>query len=220
MKRLSSDYAQNVSQIDALLRVNENFDIIKKLVTVGRDELAFYYVDGFIKDAVMSKLMLSFASLKGIGKKSPRAAEDFCREHIGYVETDLCESVDTMVAMVLSGAALVLGSSFEDKAVIIDARSYPSRSISEPQNDRVMLGARDGFVEGLIFNTALIRRRIRDTSLTMKHFTIGKRSQTDVVLCYIDGLADGDYVKELSQKLTSVKTDSLALGHVDRQSRV
>lgn len=213
MKRLSSDYAQNVSQIDALLRVNENFDIIKKLVTVGRDELAFYYVDGFIKDAVMSKLMLSFASLKGIGKKSPRTAEDFCREHIGYVETDLCESVDTMVAMVLSGAALVLGSSFEDKAIIIDARSYPSRSISEPQNDRVMLGARDGFVEGLIFNTALIRRRIRDTSLTMKHFTIGMRSQTDVVLCYIDGLADKGYVEELSQKLNSVKTDSLTLGH-------
>lgn len=213
MRRLSADYAQNICIIDAELRVNENFDIIKKLVTVGRDELAFYYIDGFIKDAVMSKLMLSFVSLKGLGKKSAEAASLFAKEHAAYVETDLCESVDTMIQMVLSGAALVLGSCFEDKAIIIDARTYPARSIGEPQNDRVMLGARDGFVEGLIFNTALIRRRIRDTALTMKHFTVGERSKTDVVLCYIEGLADKDYVKELSDKLNSIKTDALTLGH-------
>ena len=213
MKRLSADYEVNVSMLDRLLRVEDNFDIIKKPLAVGHDELTFYYIDGFIKDAIMSKLMLSFVSLKGIGKKSPDAAKNFIESCAAYVETDLCESVDTMVQMVMSGAALVLGSSFEDKAIIIDARTYPARSIGEPQNDRVMLGARDGFVESLIFNTALIRRRIRDTGLTMKHFTVGERSKTDVVLCYIDGLADSEYVKSLSDKLNSIKTDALTLGH-------
>ena len=213
MKRLSADYKQNVATLDNLLRVENSFDIIKKAVAVGSDELMFYYIDGFIKDGVMSKLMLSFVALKGLGKPSADAAKDFAKKYTAYVETDLCESVDTMIGMVLSGAALVLGSSFMDKAIIIDARTYPARSIAEPQNDRVMLGARDGFVESLIFNTALIRRRIRDTALTMKHFTIGERSKTDVVLCYIDGLADRGYVEELSNKLNSIKTDSLTLGH-------
>lgn len=213
MKRLSADYKLNVDLLDKMLRVNENFDIIKKKISVGNDELTFYYIDGFIKDGVMSKLMLSFVSLKGLGKPSPDAARCFVDKYVAYVETELCESVDTMVQMVLSGAALMLGSSFEDKAVIVDARTYPARSIGEPQNDRVMLGARDGFVESLIFNTALIRRRIRDTSLTMKHFVVGKRSKTDVALCYIDGLADQDYVNELSERLNAIETDAIALGH-------
>ena len=199
--------------IDEALRVSESFDVLKKKLAVGRDELTFYYIDGFIKDGVMSKLMLSFVGLKGLGKPSENAAAEFVRNSAAYVETDLCESVEAMTQMVLSGAALVLGSSFEDKAVIIDARTYPARSIAEPQNDRVMLGARDGFVESLIFNTALIRRRIRDTALTMKHFTIGRRSKTDVALCYIEGLADADYVRELSRKLDSIDTDALVLGH-------
>jgi len=107
----------------------------------------------------------------------------------------------------------VLGSSFGDSAVVIDARTYPSRAVGEPQNDRVMLGSRDGFVEGLIFNTALIRRRIRDTALTMKYFTVGEKTKTDVVMCYMNDRADAEYVKTISQKLSSIKTESLSLGH-------
>ena len=213
MKKLSADYETNVRIIDGALRVSESFDVLKKTLAVGRDELTFYYIDGFIKDGVMSKLMLSFVALKGLGKPSKEAVNDFVKNCAAYVETDICESVDLMTQMVLSGAALVLGSSFEESAVIIDARTYPARSVAEPQNDRVMLGARDGFVESLIFNTALIRRRIRDTALTMKHFTIGRRSKTDVALCYIDGLADADYVRELGKKLNSIDTDAIALGH-------
>lgn len=213
MRRLSADYAQNVSVIDEELRVGESFDIIKKVLAVGQDELTLYCIDGFVKDAVMSKLMLSFVSLKGLGKKSADAARLFACEYAAYMETDVCDSLDTMIQMVMSGAVLVVGSSFENKGIIIDARTYPARSVEEPQNDRVMIGAKDGFVEGLIFNTALIRRRIRDTALTMKHFTVGERSKTDVVLCYVEGLADGDYVKWLGDKLSSIKTDALTLGH-------
>ena len=213
MNRLSADYRQNVETLDRILRVDDNFDIIKKPLAVGQDELTFYYVDGFIKDAIMSKLMLSFVSLKGLGDRSASAAKDFIESYAAYVETDLCDSLGTMVQMVLSGTALVIGSSFEDKAIIIDARTYPARSISEPQNDRVMLGSRDGFVEGLIFNTALIRRRIRDTSLTMKHFTVGEVSKTDVVLCYMGDRADPDYVKDISKRLSAIKTEALSLGH-------
>ena len=149
--------------------------------------------------------MLSFVALKGLGKPSPLAAQKFIDAHAAYVETDLCESLDIMIQMVLSGSALIIGSSFEDKAIIVDARTYPSRSVGEPQNDRVMLGARDGFIESLIFNTALIRRRIRDTALTMKHFTVGSVSKTDVVLCYMSDRADKGYVDEISKNVYHTK---------------
>ena len=107
----------------------------------------------------------------------------------------------------------MIGSRFGEWAVIIDSRSYPARDPSEPENDRVMRGARDGFVETLIFNTALIRRRIRDTSLTMEYLSIGSASKTDVVLCYMDGRAAPGYVSHLRERLDSIDTDSLTLGH-------
>ena len=212
-ERLSADYAANVARLDALFRVKENFDVIKKPLTVGHDELTFYYIDGFIKDAVMSKLMLYLVSLKGLGKPSPDAAKTFLDAHVPYVETEVTENLRTMTTMMLSGAALMIGSSFGDKAILIDARTYPARETAEPENDRVMLGSRDGFVETLIFNTALIRRRIRDTSLTMHYLSVGRASATDVVVSYMKGRADEKNVEKILKKLQEVKAEALPLGH-------
>lgn len=214
MRRLSNIYTDNTAQLDKLLRVDENFDIIKKPLKIGRDEVTFYYIDGFVKDTVMQKLMLSLTSLDGLGKEDGgECTRGFVRAHVAYVETDVTDSLDTMLSMVLSGASLMIGSRFGEWGVIIDTRSYPARETSEPENDRVMRGARDGFVETLISNTALIRRRIRDTSLTMEYMPIGSASKTDVVLCYMRGRADDDYVTELRHRLRSIDTDSLTLGH-------
>lgn len=73
--------------------------------------------------------------------------------------------------------------------MIIDVRTYPARSVDEPENDKVLRGSHDGFVETLIFNTALVRRRVRDTKLTMYLTQVGTRSKTDIVLCYLEGTA-------------------------------
>ena len=212
MNRLSNDYKKNVEMLDGHFRVKENFDIIKKPLTVGKDELTMYYIDGFVKDTVMGKMMIYFLSLQGLGS-GEEAAQRFLDGHVPYVETELCESVDTMTQMMLSGAVVMLGSTFGDRAIVIDARTYPARETTEPQNDRVMLGARDGFVETLIFNTALIRRRIRDTSLTMQYVTVGEKSKTDVVLCYMSDRADMQFVEKIGKKLSEIKTESLTMGH-------
>lgn len=208
MRRLSTDYAQNIAELDRILRVNENFDILKKVLRLGREELTLYYIDGFVKDGIVSKLMIYLLSLKDTG----RSARDFLEKHVPYVETDVTEDLDLMIQMLLSGAALMIGTSFADSAIIIDAREYPARPTAEPENDRVMRGARDGFVETLIFNTALIRRRIRDTSLTMKYLTVGKSSKTDIIVCYMEGRADPKLIESVVGKLNSLKTDSLTMG--------
>ena len=216
MRKLSNSYSENVMQMDRLLRVDENFDMLKKVVKVGEDELTFYYLDGFVKDGVMQKLMLSLSGQKGICPEKSAgeaAAYEFMRSYVVYVETELTDSLDIMITAVMSGGSLMLGSRFGSFAILIDSRSYPARETTEPQNDRVMRGPRDGFVETLISNTALIRRRIRDTSLTMSYTSVGEGSKTDVVLCYMADRADAKYVKILEGKLRSIKTDSLTMGH-------
>ncbi len=217
MLELCGNYRENVRRVDEILRVNENFDIIKKTLFIGNAETTFYYIDGFVEGASLNKLMAYFLTLKGLGEPTDAsedaAARFFAEHHMPFVEAEVMEDGDKIIQMLLSGTTLLLGETFGRFAIIIDSRTYPARSVAEPETDRVMMGSRDGFVETLVFNTAMVRRRIRDPNLTMHYTSVGERSRTDVVLCYIKGLADDKYVQNLSQKLCSIKTDALTMGH-------
>lgn len=213
MQSLSKSYSENKTIIDKKARINESFDLLKKTMKIADGELTMYYIDGFVKDSVMEKLMIFFLSIKEMGTPSPTAADDFLLKNLPYVEAEVTDNLDTMLHMLFSGATLMLGNTFEDKAILIDSRSYPSRDTQEPDNDRVMRGARDGFVETLISNTALIRRRIRDASLTMSYVSVGKSSKTDIVLAYMADRASSEYVEYLKNKLKSINTSALILGH-------
>lgn len=212
MLSFSGDYLSNVEEIDRYLRVDDNFDILKKKLKIGEtDELTLYFVDGFVKDAVMQKLMMHFLSLKAL-ERGKCAAQQFVDKNVPYVEVDVTDNTDLMVQMVLSGSTLVLGSTFGSYAVIIDSRTYPARETAEPESDKVLRGAHDGFVETLIFNTALVRRRIRDIHLRTDYKTIGDASRTDIVLMYMDNRADPEFVSYISKRLDKVKTDNISLG--------
>ncbi len=207
--KLQESYIQNVNELEKTLRVEENFDVLKKVLRIGTGEVTLFYIDGLIKDGAMQKLFIYLLSLK----EMPADAEVFLRENMPYVECDVTESRETILQMVLSGATVMLGSTFGAKAMIIDARTYPARETAEPENDRVMRGARDGFVETLIFNTALIRRRLRDPALTMHYVTVGKASKSDVIICYVKGRAEEKLVKHVKERLQNLKTDALTMGH-------
>ena len=224
----TESYTDNIALLDDIFRPSANFDLIKKPLKIGKDEMTLYYIDGFIKDTVMMKLMMSFLTLDSMtvptedGKGSlgnateephTAAAIRFCARALPYVETDVTDSVELAVQMALSGAAVMLGSPFGASAIIIDARTYPARDTTEPEGDKVMRGARDGFVETLIFNTALIRRRIRNPALTMHYLSVGSSSKTDIVICYMEDKADKALVEKVKSKLSEVSTDALAMGH-------
>lgn len=208
-RKISMDYRTNVELLSRVLRVEQSFDMLTKKLVVADGELTFFFVDGFAKDTVLQKLMMHFLSLK----KFPSSALEFMDGSMPYIETDVTADISHMVQMVMSGGTLVLGSTFGREAILLDTRTYPARETAEPEGDRVMRGSRDGFVETLIFNTALIRRRIRNPSLTMQYFKIGRDSGSDVVLCYMNDRADVSYVAELQKKLNSIDTDALVMGH-------
>lgn len=206
MPNLSKNYEENARNIATRLRVNESFDLIERRLRCACGEVCFFYVDGFIKDAEMLRIMQFILSMKEMRGASDTVAA------LPYVEVEIAKDEDAIVRAVLSGQAAFLAESFSDSAILIDARTYPARQTGEPDSDRVMQGAHDGFVETLVVNTALIRRRIRDERLTMRHFDMGGSSKTDVVVCYMEGVADARLVKEISEKLTRARPKSLTLG--------
>lgn len=213
MTKLTFDFNENVKIIDTLLNVSENFDIIKKEMDVKGARVIYYYIDGFVTAGIMQKLMMSIMTVTDFGDNSHESVVDFTKKSLPAVETDPEYDVDNMCKAVLSGCSLMLCDGFGDGAIVIDARSYPARMNAEPENDKVMRGSRDGFVETLIFNTAMIRRRIRDTNLVVKYMSAGESSKTDISVVYIRGKADEKYVGEITEKISKIKTDALPMGH-------
>lgn len=160
-KKISASFEENITYMNQILPVKESFDIIRREIEIGGRSSVFYYIDGFVKDEAMLKIMDSILSVEE--KDMPEDAEAFARKNVPYVEVDVLENFDQVLRNVLSGAAVLFIDGYSE-CVCIDCRTYPARSVDEPDKDKSLRGSRDGFVETIVFNTALIRRRIRDPS--------------------------------------------------------
>lgn len=204
------EYDRFVAEMDKALCPDKSFDLLKRELIVAERSAVLYFVDGFIKDEVFEK-MLEFLfkqtpeTLSGI-----RNMEQFRLDRMPYVEVDYAYEVDAAVTAVLSGPAVLLIDGIAG-ALIIDTRTYPVRSVEEPQKDRSLRGSRDGFVETLIFNTALIRRRIRTENLRMEYLQVGSRTKLDLAISYIDGLADEKTLNILRKRLKNLRLNGISM---------
>lgn len=198
----------NIKDIKAALKADESYDIVYRTLKICDTDLCLFFVDGFIKDSVAEKIIEFFYSIKD--KALLKDAYTFSKNCVPYTEVDLLKDTQQICTAILSGQMAVICDGF-DRAVLIDVRTYPQRDTATPEKDKVLRGSNDGFVETLVLNTALIRRRIRDTSLRMKSFTVGKESKTDVVLCYMDNKADKKLLATLTRKIENINVKSLTM---------
>lgn len=206
-------YQKQVDALSRALRLPHSFDVVAKPAQVGKQRATLFFVDGFVKDEILEKLMefLIRAPEEEVSRTLGAGdAEAFAAGMISYVEAEVQPDLSAVVTAVLSGMVALVAEGL-DATILIDARTYPSRGVTEPEDDRVLRGSRDGFVETLVFNTALIRRRIRDPALTMEILQVGRRSKTDVVLCYMEGLAEAKILGELRRRLQRIEINALAM---------
>ena len=207
-KKLSASFEENIRYMNEILPVNESFDIIRREMEIGGKASVFYYIDGFIKDEAMLKIMDSFLSVSE--KDMPGDAEEFIQKNVPYVEVDILEDFDQVIRNVLSGPAVLFIDGYKE-CIAIDCRTYPARSVDEPDKDRSLRGSRDGFVETIVFNTALMRRRIRDPHLVMEMTEAGQTSRTDIALCYMQDRVDPELLKNLKNRIESLQIDDLRM---------
>ena len=212
MEKLCSDFDRNVDYLDEYFGINKSFDIVRKNIIFASSEAAVYFIDGFLKDSSIERILNFMLSQKTLPDAVQNSAENFASMLIPYAECDIENDISKITTALLSGAAVIITNLF-DYAIIADTRSYPVRSIKEPENDRVLRGAHVGFVETLIFNTALIRRHVRNKDLRIELLRIGEDTKTDVALCYVEGRVDQKELNELKNKLKNIRTRSLCMSH-------
>lgn len=156
----------------------------------------------------MLKIMDSFLSVTE--KDMPEDAEGFIQKHVPYVEVDVAEDFDEIIRNVLSGPACLFIDGYKE-CIVLDCRTYPARSVDEPDKDKSLRGSRDGFVETIVFNTALMRRRIRDPHLIMEMTEAGQASRTDIAICYMSDRVDIELLNNLKKRIENLQLDDLRM---------
>lgn len=208
---ISTDIETNKLHFDAVFCMERNFDINKRELAFAGKNAVLYMVDGFLQSGTLERILAEFAKLKNGDAESEK---EFLEHRIpfGSVET---ESDDNMiVTAVLSGKTALMVEGFSS-AFIFELRSYPQRENAEPDRDKVMRGSRDGFTETMLFNAALIRRRIRDRDLSIEYQSIGTVSHTDVALCYLSSKVDRRMLGDVREKIRCSKIEALTMNQED-----
>lgn len=207
-KSISGNFEDNLKLFQDILRVDESFDIIYRTIKIADRKASLFFIDGFVKDEVMQKLMQYFQGKKP--EDIPDNAHDFSKQLIPYGEVDLKDDVDDIVIDVLSGVPILIVEGY-DKIIEFDCRTYPARSVDEPEKDKTLRGSKDGFVETIVFNTALIRRRIRNPQLTMEILRVGKSSKTDIVISYMNDRVDKKVLESVRKRIQAIDVDALTM---------
>ena len=208
MGKMSGSLADDMEYLNGQLGVGTNFDVLYRVVQIGGRNACIYMIDGFCKDEVMQKLLQHFIGITE--DKMPLDAHEMSKQLVPYGEVDLEDEWEKIEYSVMSGVVAMFIDGY-DRCILIDARTYPARGVSEPEKDKVLRGSKDGFVETIVFNTALIRRRIRSPQLRMEMLKAGTNSQTDIVLCYMDDRVDRNFLEKIRNRINSLQVDALTL---------
>lgn len=205
----SDNFYENEKMLDGYFKVDKNFDVVNTRFFVAQRKAKLYYIDGFVNTEI-SERVLNFMMSRTQKLPDGTSPEDFVQSVVSYIEMDISADINAISKVIYSGAILLIVDGFPT-AFLIKTRNYPRRSVQEPDNDKVLRGAHDGFVEALLINTALIRRRIRDRDLIMEVHEAGKRSRTDIAICYLESKADTKTVKKLRKKIAEIDVNTLSM---------
>ena len=197
---ITADLNENVKNFKEFVKFDKNFDMIFRSFKIGNQKAGMFLIDGNSSAQTSTQILRSMMDKK-VQPGQIFTENDMLMSNIPFVEIATGKDLESSAYALMLGS-LVLFVDKIDTVFVIDAKSFPQRDTTEPEKDKVVRGSHDGFVEISIFNSALVRRRIRSEQLCMERFLVGKQSKSDIVVCYMDNLCDKKFLKELKINLS------------------
>ena len=211
MEQLCNHFDRDCQRLDVLLGAGRSCDMISRNYRLCGRKARLWVVDGYGRDDILERMGAFWLSLPGKTVHLPESMRDFVEQFVSFTEVSVSADIDQIVTAVFLGKSALLIDGIQD-AALMDCKEYPCRGVDEPADGKVLRGSHDGFIEALVPNMALLRRRIRDPHLTMEACQAGDRSHTDLVMCYLSDRADSALLEELRGKLEHIQAHSLTMG--------
>lgn len=206
--KLSGNFEQDVAAFEEACGVGKCFDVKVRALSLGGRQAHFIYISSLSSDQLIERLLTAYLACP-VEKSETAAAWSSRILPIGNLT--LTDELTKAGDEVREGSSVLLVDGF-DRLLVTDTKMIPGRSIEEPQHDQVLRGAREGFVENLIINTGILRRRVANPALHLERVSVGEGAKTNLILCYVEGRAEERYVHNIRDKLSAIRTDALSLG--------
>lgn len=186
-----------------------SFDVEMRHLKILKKDVQLYYVNGLTETQYVIEIIEELVNINDHEKASSKLFQ-IVQNRLVHESVQLVDTLDEMVDQVLTGliAIVVEGSG---QAFIVDVRNYPGRDPEEPDTEKVIRGSRDGYVENILFNTALTRRRIRDERLRFEILKVGERSKTEVALAYIKDITNPKLIEMVRAEICNIEIDGIPM---------
>jgi spore germination protein KA len=210
---LHSSINQNI--IDMRNTLGNSSDLSIREFLLGKNNLkaAVIYIDGLVnKDFIQNYILKPLIIEKDEILQHDVYEQDLFVLLLNRVltigETREVSDFEKLYESLLSGETILLIDQ-QVKGIVASTKGWRDRGVEEPTTSNVVRGSKEGFSETLRTNTALIRRRIKDTHLRIDTKQIGKVTKTDVAILYVEGIADEKVIKEVHSRLDSINIDGI-----------
>lgn len=206
----SSDVHKNEEKLKQLLDSSDDIifhDFIIPLHDGRTLKALLVIVDGLIDEDAIRNNVLEPLTKESLDSTMGEELKQV-KERISIFNTKKENNLEKSVYQILKGNTLLLLDGYSE-GLLLNAPGYEVRAISEPQSDRAVRGAHDGFIESSPTNIALLRRRISHPSLQFETIKIGEYSQTDITIGYVKDIADPKLIERIKQRLEQIKVDEI-----------
>ena len=208
---MQNRYEEYTITLRELLPIGRSYDVSERKIKIGNKKASMFFVEALSSSDRMQWLMSFLLNIGSSGVFRSLSTDDFIEKNIPFLSCGTETDINAAVKSVFSGMVVLAIDGF-DKMIMIDERQYPARGVQEPEKEKSLRGAKDGFNEGLMTNIGLIRRRIRDRRLIFESHTVGDVTQTDMALVYMEGVADEALVRKMSDKIEALKVKTITVG--------
>lgn len=171
-------------------------------------------VDGMVDKKLLDQFVLKPLMVELVGHSEfaqmtvANAADKIYQSMLPGLETKKISTMKEAVSSILAGDSVIFfGDS--NQAIIVGAKGWANRGVSEPTAETNIKGPHEGFTETLRINTSLLRRKIKHPSLRLLSLKVGDLTNTDLVVAYIEKIASPDIVDEVMRRLRSIKMDGV-----------
>ncbi len=212
----AKDLAPNLTvNLDLIQReLNDSPDLIIRRFSLGgspEEKGAVVFIDGLVDKkevewSILRPLMLMKGPISRPGMGNRLEYIESSLITVGEIKRE--RKLDRLIAAVLAGETILLIDGFEEGSAIATP-GWEKRSLEQPDSEVIVKGPREGFIETLRTNTALLRRKLGDPGLTLEALQVGARTKTNVCLAYLKGVVDPKIIEEIRERIKRVNTDGI-----------
>lgn len=208
---LSHHLETNLGAFESILGTNADLLVRRFLIQVRRQKhhCGLVYLDGSSSKADMNEILHALMLDMDSSKQSRDSLLDIVvQQCIPYADIALKKNFLDASNWLLSGNSLLFIDGL-NSAIGLSTQAFKERTIAQPETEQVIQGSREGFIESVGTNMSLLRKRLRSSDLSLQLIQIGRVTATNVVYCYMKGIANENLVKEVKERLERVDVDAL-----------